>query len=363
MWASALRDTLSGKDFRPVQATGERYRQENRKGRFGLPESGLTPELMKDMYYVMALSRALDDRLWVLNRQGRGPTVYSSNGHEATQVGSAFALRRGEDWIVPYYRDMTLVLAWGMTPREVMLHFFAKAEDPNSGGRQMMAHWGSRRLHMLSTGAVVATQNAHAAGLALASKILKDGRVSACFFGDGSASQGEFHEALNFAAVNKLPVIFFNENNGYAISVPLNKQTVVQDISARAAAYGVPGIMVDGNDPVKVYEVTKAAADRARRGEGPTLIEAKTYRFVPHSSDDDDRVYRSREEVQEQKKHDPLITFAERLLKDKILTEAEKTEMAAKIKQVVDDATNYADKAAMPDPATIGQYVYGGALA
>jgi len=285
--------------------------------------------------------------------------VYSSNGHEAAQIGSAFALRRGEDWIVPYYRDMALVLAWGMTPREVMLHFFAKAEDPNSGGRQMMAHWGSHRLHILSTGAVVATQDVHAAGLALASKLLKDDRVSVAYFGDGSTSQGEFHEAMNFAAVHKLPVIFFNENNGYAISVPQRKQMVVQDISARAESYGMPGISVDGNDPIKVYEVTKAAADRARRGEGPTLVEAKTYRFVPHSSDDDDRAYRSREEVQEHKKFDPLLMFESRLLAEKVLTAAEKAEMAKKIKAVVDDATTYADKAPLPDADTLGLYVYG----
>lgn len=313
---------------------------------------------MKEMYYVMALSRAVDDRLWILNRQGRAPVVYSSNGHEAAQVGSAFALERGKDWIVPYYRDLALVLAWGMTPREVMLHLFAKAEDPNSGGRQMMAHWGSKRLNMLSTGAVVATQDAHAAGLALASKLLKDGRVSVAYFGEGSTSQGEFHEALNFAAVHKLPVIFFNENNGYAISVPQRKQMVIQDVSARAEAYGMPGILVDGNDPVKVYEVTRAAADRARKGEGPTLIEAKTYRFVPHSSDDDDRAYRSREEVQEHKKHDPLVMFAERLVKEKIMTKEEQAEMAKEIRKVVDDATNYADKAAFPDPETLGRYVY-----
>ncbi len=324
-----------------------------------MPDSGLTPELMKEMYYTMALSRALDDRLWVLNRQGRAPTVYSSNGHEAAQVGSAFALNRGEDWIVPYYRDMALVLAWGMTPREVLLHFFAKAEDPNSGGRQMMAHWGSHRLHILSTGAVVATQDAHAAGLALASKMLKDGRVSVAYFGEGSTSQGEFHEALNFAAVHKLPVIFFNENNGYAISVPQRKQMVVQDISAHAESYGMPGISVDGNDPVKVYEVTKAAADRARRGEGPTLVEAKTYRFVPHSSDDDDRAYRTREEVQEHKKFDPVVMFEARLLADKVITEADKAEMMKKIKAVVDDATTYADKAPLPDADTLGLYVYG----
>ena len=324
-----------------------------------MSDNGLTPELMLDMYYHMALARAVDDRMWILNRQGRAPVVYTSNGHEAAQVGSAFALNRGEDWIVPYYRDLALVLAWGMTPREIMLHLLGRADDPNSGGRQMPAHWGHAKLNILTTGSVVATQDIHAAGLALASKVLKDGRVSVAYFGEGSTSQGEFHEALNFAAVHKLPVIFFNENNGYAISVPSRKQMAVQDVAARASGYGMPGVIVDGNDPVKVYEVVREAADRARRGEGPTLVEAKTYRFVPHSSYDDDRAYRSREEVAEAKKRDPIMMFEARLKEAGILTDEKLAEMQKKIKDVVNDATDYAEKAPLPDPATLGDHVYG----
>ncbi len=318
----------------------------------------ITPELLKEMYYTMALSRAVDDRMWILNRQGRAPVVYSANGHEAAQVGSVMALNRGDDWIVPYYRDLAMVLAYGMTPREVMLQLLGRADDPNSAGRQMPAHWGLKRRHILTTGSVVATQDVHATGLALASKLLKDGRVSMASFGEGSTSQGEFHEALNFAAVHKLPVIFFNENNGYAISVPARKQMAVMDVAARAAGYGMPGVIVDGNDPVKVYEVTKEAADRARRGDGPTLIEAKTYRFVPHSSDDDDRAYRSREEVAEWKKRDPVITFEKRLLDEKVMTAAELKKFQQQIKEAVNDATEFAEKAALPDPATLGRFVY-----
>ncbi|MCY0881031.1 MAG: thiamine pyrophosphate-dependent dehydrogenase E1 component subunit alpha, partial [Firmicutes bacterium] len=300
-----------------------------------MTQTVLSPEVLQEMYYYMALSRAMDDRMWILNRQGRAPVIYSANGHEAAQVGSVMAINRGEDWIVPYYRDLALVLAAGMTPREIMLHVFAKADDPNSGGRQMPAHWGSKRLKILTSGSVVATQDVHAAGLALASKILKDGRVSIVYFGEGSTSQGEFHEALNFAAVHKLPVIFFNENNGYAISVPSRLQMVVQDVSAKAAGYGMPGISIDGNDPVKVYEVTKQAVDRARRGEGPTLIEAKTYRFVPHSSDDDDRAYRSREEVAEWKKRDPLVQFERTLLEQGVLTTDSLATVQKRIKEEV----------------------------
>lgn len=322
-------------------------------------ESTVTPDLLKEMHYLMVLSRAMDDRMWLLNRLGKAPVVYSSNGHEATQVGSALALRRGFDWVVPYYRDLALVLAIGMTPREVMLHLLAKAEDPNSGGRQMPAHWGLKRLNILSTGAVVATQDAHAAGLALASKLNGDGRVAVAYFGEGSTSQGEFHEALNFASVLKLPVIFFNENNGYAISVPQRKQMAILDVASRAQGYGIPGVVVDGEDPVKVFEVMREAVERARSGAGPTLIEAKTYRFVPHSSDDDDRAYRTREEVQEWKKRDPVVTFQQRLLDEGILTPEAVEEIQRKVKAVVDDATDYAEKAPLPDPATLERYVYG----
>jgi 2-oxoisovalerate dehydrogenase E1 component alpha subunit len=318
----------------------------------------LTPETLKSMYHDMALSRALDDRMWILNRAGKAPVVYSSNGHEAVQVGSAYALKRGHDWVVPYYRDLALMVALGMTPREIFLGLLGRADDPNSGGRQMPAHWGHKGLNILSTGSVVITQMLHAAGLALAAKYRGLDQVAVAYFGEGSTSQGEFHEALNIASVWKLPVIFVNENNGYAISVPARKQMAVLDVAARAQGYGMPGVIVDGNDPVKVYEVMREAVERARRGDGPTLIEAKTYRFVPHSSDDDDRAYRSREEVAEHKKRDPLIVFEAFLREQGILDDASLDALRKDIKRAVDDATDYAEKAAEPDPATLTAHVY-----
>jgi 2-oxoisovalerate dehydrogenase E1 component alpha subunit len=318
----------------------------------------LTNETLLQMYHDMALSRALDDRMWILNRAGKAPVVYSSNGHEAVQVGSAYAIRRGHDWVVPYYRDLALMVALGMTPREIFLHLMGKAEDPNSGGRQMMAHWGHKRLNILSTGAVVITQMLHACGLAWAAKYRGEDQVALAYFGEGSTSQGEFHEALNISSVWKLPVIFINENNGYAISVPASKQMAVLDVAARAQGYGIPGVIVDGNDPIKVYEVVSEAVDRARRGDGPTLIEAKTYRFVPHSSDDDDRAYRTREEVAEHKKRDPLVLFEGFLREQGILDDARLEAMRQEIRKAVDDATDYADQAPEPDPSTLMAHVY-----
>ena len=318
----------------------------------------LTPETLRSIYHDMVLARALDDRMWLLWRAGQAPVVYSSNGHEAVQVGSAYALRRGHDWVVPYYRDLALMVAMGMTPREIFLHLLARADDPNSGGRQMPAHWGHAKLRVFTSGSVVITQMMHAAGLALAAKYRGEDEVAVAYFGEGSTSQGEFHEALNIASVWKLPVIFVNENNGYAISVPSRKQMAVQDVAARAEGYGMPGVIVDGNDPLKVYEVMYEAAERARRGEGPTLIEAKTYRFVPHSSDDDDKAYRSREEVAEHKKHDPITTFEAALKKQKVITDKQIEELKKEVKAAVDDATDFAEKAAEPDPATLAAHVY-----
>ena len=181
---------------------------------------GLTDDQALRMYEVMRLARAVDERMWLINRQGRAPFVISCQGQEGAQVGTAAALRPGHDWVAPYYRDAGVVLWFGMTARDQMLSFFARREDPNSGGRQMPGHYGSKRLHIVTGGSPVATQLLHAAGVALASKQRKEDAVTATFFGEGGASQGDCHEAMNFASIHKLAVIFVCENNGYAISVP-----------------------------------------------------------------------------------------------------------------------------------------------
>src|SRR5215218_7273346 len=173
---------------------------------------GLSEPQLVELYYKMALSRAIDDRLWVLNRQGKVPFIVSGQGHEAAQVGSAAALRPGEDWVLPYYRDLGVMITLGMTPREVMLDVFARADGPSSGGRQMPAHYSSRRLNVVTSGSPVATQLPQATGVALACRY-KGGRAgTVCYFGDGATSKGDCHEALNFAAIHKLPSIFICEN-------------------------------------------------------------------------------------------------------------------------------------------------------
>ena len=274
----------------------------------------LGDDVLTSMYGFMVLARALDDRMWVLNRQGKVHFVISGKGHEAAQVGLAMALDRERDILCPYYRDLALVLAWGMTPREVLLGSFGRAEDPSSGGRQMPNHWGHRALRILTGSSPVTTQALHAVGTAFASRYRGEPVVSVASFGEGSANQGEFHEALNLAAVWRLPVLFVCENNGYAISLPASRQMAVASVAARAAGYGIPGVQVDGLDPVAAWEASRAAAERARRGDGPSLLEFRVMRMTSHSSDDDQRTYREHEELERERALDPLPRFRERLI-------------------------------------------------
>ncbi len=309
---------------------------------------GLSDEQALRIYEVMRLARAVDERMWLINRQGRAPFVISCQGQEGAQVGIAAALRTGYDWVAPYYRDAGVILWFGMTARDQMLSFFARREDPNSGGRQMPGHFGNRRLHIVTGGSPVATQLLHAAGVALASKQRKEDAVTAAFFGEGAASQGDTHEAMNFAGIHKLAVVFVCENNGYAISVPQSQQMAIENVADRAAGYGFPGVVVDGNDVLACYQAALLAVERARRGEGPTLIEVKTYRFTAHSSDDDDKRYRQAEEVAIWRQKDPIQRYATYLRDAGILSDRVEAEITERVTQQVDEATEYAEQA--PDP-------------
>lgn len=331
---------------------------ETGKGKAPHLELGLSEEDLLELYSKLLLARMVDERTWALNRQGKINFVISCQGQEAIQVGSAYALRRGVDFVLPYYRDIGVVLVLGMTARELMLSSFARDADPASAGRQMPGHFGYPSLRIITGSSPVATQLPHAVGIALASKIKKDGAVTIVYFGDGSSSQGDVHEAMNFAGVHRLPVVFVCENNGYAISVPQRKQMAIENVADRSAGYGFPGVVVDGNELLAVYKVTREAVDRARCGEGPTLIEAKTYRLTPHSSDDDDRRYRSREEVEEWRRMDPLARFKEYLLTQGVIAEETDARLREKTKQIVDDAVQYAEASPPPRPETLTHHVY-----
>ncbi|EOW9527717.1 3-methyl-2-oxobutanoate dehydrogenase subunit alpha [Bacillus cytotoxicus] len=319
---------------------------------------GLSDEQVLEMYRTMLLARKIDERMWLLNRAGKIPFVISCQGQEAAQVGAAFALDREKDYVLPYYRDMGVVLTFGMTAKELMLSGFAKAEDPNSGGRQMPGHFGQKKNRIVTGSSPVTTQVPHAVGIALAGKMEKKDLVTFVTFGEGSSNQGDFHEGANFAGVHKLPVIFMCENNKYAISVPLEKQLACKNVSDRAIGYGMPGYTVDGNDPLAVYEAVKEAAERGRRGEGPTLIETVSYRLTAHSSDDDDRVYRDKEEVEEAKKKDSIFTFAAYLKEVDLLTEESEKQMLDEIMHIVNEATEYAENALYAAPEDALKHVY-----
>ncbi len=319
---------------------------------------GLTDQDVLQMYETMLLARKIDERMWLLNRAGKIPFVVSCQGQEAAQVGAAFALDRNKDYVLPYYRDVGVVLTFGMTARDLMLAAFAKAEDPNSGGRQMPGHFGQKKNRIVTGSSPVTTQVPHAAGIALAAKMEGKDLVVFTTFGEGSSNQGDFHEGLNFASVHKLPVIFMCENNRYAISVPIEKQYACKRISDRAIGYGMPGVTVDGNDPLAVYAAVKEAADRGRSGGGPTLIEAMTYRLTPHSSDDDDRSYRSVEEVENAKKLDPIPAFAAYLKEIGLLSDEVERTIHERVDHIVDEATEYAERAPYPDPEDTLRHVY-----
>jgi 2-oxoisovalerate dehydrogenase E1 component alpha subunit len=349
LWVALWLEILRSRSMAPTKTKTETKHQ----------AFGLTDEQALEMYWSMLLARRLDERMWILHRQHEVAFHISGIGHEAAQVGAAFALKKGYDWVHPYYRDHALVLALGMTPRDLMLALFGKEGEPSSGARQMPSHFGYRPLKIVSGSSPVATQIPQASGIAFAIRYTGTDEVVLTCFGEGSTAEGDFHEGLNWAGIYKLPVIFLCQNNQYAISVPTDKQMAVKNVADRAVAYGMPGIIVDGNDVLESYRVINEAVARARRGDGPTLVEAKTYRPVPHSSDDDDRTYRPREEVEEWKRKDPILRMQQYLLSIDLLDDAKIQAYEVRAKQIVDDATEFAKNAPFPKPEFALANVWG----
>ena len=318
---------------------------------------GLKEEDVLEMYRFMLLARGCDERQWALNRQGKAPFVVPVSGHEAAQVGSAWAFERGKDVFCPYYRDMALILVAGFTPRDVFLGLFGKKDDPSSGGRQMPAHWGSARHNIITGSSPIATQVLHAAGIAMSKKIKHEDAVVGTWFGEGGTSEGDWHGAMNFAGIHDLPLVFVCENNQYAISVHESKQ-VAGSVWERAQGYGFPGVRGDGNDVLESYKLVKTAVDRARAGEGPSLVELRTYRYYSHTSDDDDRTYRSREEVEEWRQKDPIPRFETYLKSVGLIDDARIAEMREEVTAEVTQGAQEAEQADFPDPSTAALHVY-----
>jgi 2-oxoisovalerate dehydrogenase E1 component alpha subunit len=321
---------------------------------------GLSRERLLDAFCAMVRAREVDERLWLLSRQGKVHFVITSAGHEAAQIGCALALNPGRDYVVPYYRDMALCMALGQTPRDTLLHAFGRHTDPSSGGRQMFGHFSSRKLRIVSGSSSVGSHLVHAVGLALALRIRGETDIAAMtLFGEGATAEGAWHEALTIAGIHQLPVVFVCENNQYAISVPLRREVPVADVALKAEGYGMPGVIVDGNDLFAVYEAARGAMERARGGGGPTMIECKTYRLRPHSNADDDRKYRPAEEVEEWRARDPIGRLESYLVRHELATPPELDERRDAIRDEVDRATTEAERSPSPPPESMFEHLYG----
>ncbi len=308
----------------------------------------LTNDQLLEMLYWLKLIRAFDERLSVLVRQGKVRSgVYTGVGQEAIVVGTCFGLRR-EDYICPLHRDLGTFLMKGVEPRVMMAQMFAKTTGL-SKGRDSALHSGVPELGIFGNTSMLGSNLPVAAGIALTFRMEGADHVVMAYFGEGASNTGDFHEALNFAGVQKLPVVFVCENNIYAYSVPIEKQMAIEDVADRAASYGFQGVSINGNDVLAVYQAVQGAIRRARDGGGPTLVECKTYRWHGHS-EHDKAFYRTEEELAMWKSRDPIPTFTTYLQHMKVATPGRLEELDAKVKAVVDEAVAFAESSPDPEP-------------
>jgi 2-oxoisovalerate dehydrogenase E1 component len=322
-------------------------------------DTDLDEKTLKEWFNYILLGRQVDYRFQVLNRQGRAPFIISCAGHEAAQIGVSWPLKPKYDWLAPYYRDVVLCMRMGMTPLDLMLAVLAKKADPASGGKQTPGHFSDSRHNITSGGSPVATQMVRGAGVAYGLKMDGTDKVLMTCYGEGAGSEGDAHEAFNFAAIYKLPEVFVCENNGFAISTPIRKEYAIEHVAQRAAGYGFPGVTLDGRDPVTAYVVAGEAIARARAGHGPTLIECLVDRLGAHSSEDDQRRYRTQEEIDRLAENDCLERFKKRLLDEGVMSAKEIGEYEERVKEEVAKATKEGMDSADPAPEDALTNVYG----
>tara|TARA_Y100000310_G_scaffold281722_1_gene302422 strand:- start:53343 stop:54401 length:1059 start_codon:yes stop_codon:yes gene_type:complete len=307
----------------------------------------LSDKQIKELYELMILMRTFDDKAFSLQRQGRIGTYIQFKGQEASQCGTAYTLE-DKDWMFPMYRSSGALIV-----RKHPIHQLFQY-----GGGDVRGIKSSENVNNFPISIAVGTQTPHAVGCAWASKLKKEKTVSLAYTGDGGTSRGDFHDALNFAGVNKVPCIIVVENNQYAISVPRKKQTASETLAQKAIAYGVKGIQVDGNDIFAVYKATKEAVDNARAGKGPTLIENVTYRIADHSTSDDAKKYRSDKEVQEWVKKDPISRLEKYMHSKKLLDDKYKQEVAKTAKEKVEKEVKVYEGLKDPDPKDMFLYTF-----
>jgi pyruvate dehydrogenase E1 component alpha subunit len=321
-----------------------------------LLEPKLSPEELKRIYKSMVLTRTLDVKCMNMQRQGRIGFYVPCAGQEAAQIGSAYALNP-EDWVVPTYRDQGVALIRGLDLRKLIAHLMGNSSDPMLG-KQMPNHWGYKEINFLSVASPIAAHLPVATGIAISMKLKKKNTIVLAYHGDGATSEGDFHCAYNFAGVYKAPLVFICENNGWAISLPVTRQTASNTLSIKAEAYGFDGVRVDGNDVLAVYSATKKAVERARNGGGPMMIECLTYRMGPHSTSDDPNRYRTKQEIEFWKKRDPIERFKNYLEQRGIWDSEFESSLRAEVEKEINDAVEEEEKINPPATSSIFSDLY-----
>jgi len=316
-------------------------------------------EIVLQLYKNLILSRLMDDKMLIMLKQGLSFFHIGASGHEAVQTAAAYALQPGFDYAYPYYRDLSFVLQYGVTAEEVFLNFLARQADPSSGGRQMSNHYGHKSLRIMTQSSPTGTQFLQGAGTALGAIKQNTGEVVYVSSGEGTTSQGDFHEALNWASRDRLPVIFLIQNNKYAISVPVEEQTAGKSVYKIGSGYeGLHLFKVDGTDLFESYKTMKKAVDIARKRKGPSLIEADTVRLLPHSSSDSHKKYRPLAELEEDSRKDPVPKLEEYLVKNKIVTPQAIEKIISEIKENVDTVAESAKKYDPPSGESVTHFLF-----
>ena len=321
--------------------------------------NGYSKKDLLDIYKKMALARRLDEKQLIMLKQGKAFFHIGCSGHEASQMAAAQNMIPGKDWSYPYYRDAALCLGLGMTSKEQLLSFLAKADDPNSGGRQMPQHYGHKDLRIVSQSSPTGTQFLQAVGCAMSRKWENDHEIVYVSSGEGSTSEGEFHEALNWASREKLPIIFHIQDNEYAISVHVSEQTSGSSVFSMVNGYdNLSRYEVDGTNFFETDLAFREAIERARQGKGPSVIVSNVVRLLSHSSSDDQKKYRKKEDLDKDKNRDPLLVFEKKCIKNKILKKSDFEKLRNEIIQIVDEDADWADKQNHPDPNSATNHIY-----
>ncbi len=321
--------------------------------------NNFTKDKLLEVFRLMILSRTIDEKMVVLLKQGKAHFTIQGPGHEAAQIGAGLNFIPGKDWAFPYYRDQALVLTWKLSVEEILLHFLGKKDDPCSGGRQMPYHWSKKELRIVTQSACTGTQLLQAVGCAHGIKLSRLDEVVYVSIGDGTTSQGEFHEALNWASREKLPVVFHVEDNHYAISVPREQQTAEGSIYNLVNGYlNLDRKHIDGTNFFEVYEAFKSAVERARNNGGPSIIISDVVRLYPHSSSDDHKKYKSPEEIELDRRRDPITQMYYTLIQNEIATESELENIKKEIKEYVDKTAEWAIAQPDPEPESAIEKIY-----